>query len=100
MYKRLLRSALALAFSTAVIFGAVSAAAGANPAADGGQAVQATGQDTGWGFSAAGNDTGWGVAPAEATGNDTGWGVAPAVVTGNDTGWGVSPAAGSPHAAS
>jgi hypothetical protein len=52
MYRRLLRSALAVAFSAAVVFGAVSA-------------VAAPGESG----SAGKNDTGWGAPPP-----DTGWG--------------------------
>ncbi|POX53837.1 hypothetical protein C3488_03840 [Streptomyces sp. Ru72] len=57
MYKRMLRSALAVAFSAAVVFGA-----GAGTA----QAVGVAKLDTGWGAS---EPTG-----AVATPADTGWG--------------------------
>lgn len=58
MYKRMLRSALAVAFSAAVVFGA-----GAGTA----QAIGASKLDTGWGAS---KPTGVVV----ATPTDTGWG--------------------------
>ena len=53
MYRRLLRSALAVAFSAAVVFGAVSAAAAPDESGSAGE-----------------NDTGWGAPPPP----DTGWG--------------------------
>ncbi len=68
MYKILLRSALAVAFSVAVAFGAL-----------GGSGVMDSPPDTGWGNSqlAGPPDTGWGNVQAEGP-SDTGWGVAPA----------------------
>lgn len=106
MYTRLLRSVLATAFSTVVVFGAVGAVGAAQAkapaqhgagsvqaaAADGGRSVgtQVVPADTGWGFTPSGQYTA-SVIPA-----DTGWGAAPSgqrttSVVPADTGWGATP---------
>ena len=64
MFKRMLRSALAVAFSAAVVFGAGVGTV---------EAATATQQDTGWGAAEPKgvvqvDDTGWGSEPAEQTG--------------------------------
>ncbi|MFD7032946.1 hypothetical protein ACFWAR_33485 [Streptomyces sp. NPDC059917] len=79
MYKRMLRSALAVVFSAVAVFGAVSAV------------------DTDAGSARASWDTGWTMAPA-GTSFDTGWTNAPVLKNGTgstdspqgsegDTGW-------------
>ncbi|MDJ0382525.1 hypothetical protein [Streptomyces sp. G-G2] len=67
MYKRMLRSALAVVFSAVAVFGAISAV------------------DTDAGSARASYDTGWTSAPAGST-FDTGWTGGPTAVKG-DTGW-------------
>lgn len=64
MFKRMLRSALAVAFSAAVVFGA-----GAGTV----EAASTTQKDTGWGATeptgvVVTDDTGWGSAPVNPTG--------------------------------
>ncbi|MET3987088.1 hypothetical protein [Streptomyces sp. PvR034] len=71
MYKRMLRSALAVVFSAVAVFGAISAV------------------DTDAGSLRASYDTGWTMAPA-GTSFDTGWTNAP-VALKDDTGWTDSP---------
>lgn len=69
MYKRLLRSVLAVAFSAAVALGALSGA---------GLGADTVGPpDSGWGSAPA--DSGWGSAPA-----DSGWGSLPATSASTD----------------
>ncbi len=84
MYKRLLRSVLAVAFSAAVALGALSGA--------GLGATSAGPPDSGWGSAPV--DSGWGSAPVDsgwgsvqAAPPDSGWGSAPV-----DSGWGSLPA--------
>lgn len=64
MFKRMLRSALAVAFSAAVVFGAGAGVV---------EAASTTQTDTGWGATepkgvVATDDTGWGSAPADPSG--------------------------------
>ncbi len=81
MYKRLLRSVLAAAFSAVVAYGVLG------------------GADSGWGFApqATQSDSGWGGAPADSgwsggtKSDDSGWGSTPANEP-PDSGWGSSPA--------
>ncbi|MEU9026339.1 hypothetical protein AB0D46_02160 [Streptomyces sp. NPDC048383] len=78
MYKRMLRSALAVVFSAVAVFGAVSAVNG-----DAGNALAS---DSGWNIVPKGkSDSGWNVAPA-----DSGWNAAPAGEP--DSGWNDTPA--------
>ncbi|MCX5405735.1 hypothetical protein OHA37_17800 [Streptomyces sp. NBC_00335] len=80
MYKRMLRSALAVVFSAVAVFGAISAAtgdadsvraaSGSNPAS-----VQAGNTDIGWDSMPMG-DIGWDSAPT-----DIGWDSTPARVS-------------------
>ncbi|WP_330331304.1 hypothetical protein OHS33_17255 [Streptomyces sp. NBC_00536] len=89
MYKRMLRSALAVVFSAVAVFGAISAVD-----TDAGSARAS--YDTGWTSAPAGTsfDTGWTSAPVLKNDlkDDTGWTDAPQG-TGGDTGWTSQPEA-------
>ncbi|MET9609926.1 hypothetical protein ABZZ17_33480 [Streptomyces sp. NPDC006512] len=83
MYKRMLRSALAVVFSAVAVFGAVSAVNG-----DAGSALAS---DSGWNIVPTGptgkTDSGWNSAPV-----DSGWNTAPAGQAGEpDSGWNTAP---------
>ncbi|MEU6896714.1 hypothetical protein [Streptomyces virginiae] len=84
MYKRMLRSVLAIGFSAVAVFGAVSAVeSDAGSARDGqGTSLTSTEFDTGWTTAPVGRyaDTGW--TAAELGGkDDTGWTEAPVTVS-------------------
>lgn len=93
MYKRMLRSALAVVFSAVAVFGAVSAVevdAGSARADDTGWTTGPIGKsDTGWTALPA-SDTGWTALPAAAPvgKSDTGW----TALEDSDTGWTTGPA--------
>lgn len=80
MYKRLLRSVLAAAFSAVVAYGVLGGAD-----TDWGIAPETSTTESGWGGAQA--DSGWGYTPG-----DSGWGIAQAAGTPPDSGWGSGPA--------
>ncbi|MFI1282604.1 hypothetical protein ACH4U5_17930 [Streptomyces sp. NPDC020858] len=85
MYKRMLRSVLAIGFSAVAVFGAVSAVeSDAGSARDGqGSSLTSTEFDTGWTTAPVGKyaDTGWTSGPLDDGKADTGWTDAPVTVS-------------------
>ncbi|MGW7449826.1 hypothetical protein [Streptomyces sp. NPDC054787] len=83
MFKRMLRSVLAIGFSAVAVFGAVSAVESDAGSARGGQGATLTSTefDTGWTTAPAGKyaDTGW--TSGQLGGADTGWTDAPVTVS-------------------
>ncbi|MGY4390623.1 hypothetical protein ACVWXB_003922 [Streptomyces sp. TE12347] len=83
MYKRMLRSVLAIVFSAVAVFGAVSAVESDAGSARDGQGTSLTStDDTGWTTAPAGKyaDTGWTSHQLGGSG-DTGWTDAPVTVS-------------------
>ncbi|MER8094482.1 hypothetical protein ACFXPW_01980 [Streptomyces goshikiensis] len=81
MYKRMLRSALAVVFSAVAVFGAVSVVNG-----DAGSALAS---DSGWNTTPAGeSDSGWNIVPTSKK-SDSGWNARPAAEP--DSGWNAAP---------
>ncbi|GHI88788.1 hypothetical protein Sxan_61520 [Streptomyces xanthophaeus] len=96
MYKRMLRSVLAIVFSAVAVFWAVSAVESDAGSARGDQGTEVTGgaaDDTGWTIVPTKYaDTGWTSAPLGGLSDDTGWTTAPQGRNADDTGWTEAPA--------
>ncbi|MCX4692397.1 hypothetical protein [Streptomyces sp. NBC_01408] len=84
MYKRMLRSVLAIVFSAVAVFWAVSAVESDAGSARGNQGTELMGKasDTGWTIGPVDKyaDTGWTSGPLNGK-SDTGWTTAPATVS-------------------
>ncbi|MER6313542.1 hypothetical protein ABT237_07200 [Streptomyces sp. NPDC001581] len=85
MFKRMLRSVLAIGFSAVAVFGAVSAVESDAGSARGGQGTNLTSTefDTGWTTAPVRKyaDTGWTSGQLGGNGGDTGWTEVPVTVS-------------------